>query len=103
ELVVLSARTRQELTRSMDQLAGFLRRNPKAPLPAIARTLQLGRKQFQYRISFVASHQKDLLDQLSEHRHKKQITESAVVPSSTMFVFAGDVQEGFGRYAQLYG
>lgn len=103
ELVVLSARTRQELTRSMDQLADFLRRNPKAPLPAIARTLQLGRKQFQYRISFVASHQKDLLDQLSEHRHKKQITESAVVPSSTMFVFAGDVQEGFGRYAQLYG
>ncbi|MFB0637652.1 beta-ketoacyl synthase N-terminal-like domain-containing protein [Bacillus rugosus] len=102
ELVVLSARTRQELTRSMDQLADFLRRNPEAPLPAIARTLQLGRKQFQYRISFVASHQKDLLDQLSEHRHKKQITESAVVPSSTMFVFAGDVQEGFGRYAQLY-
>ncbi|UPV79864.1 type I polyketide synthase [Bacillus rugosus] len=102
ELVVLSARTRQELTRSMDQLADFLRRNPEAPLPAIARTLQLGRKQFQYRISFVASHRKDLLDQLSEHRHKKQITESAVVPSSTMFVFAGDVQEGFGRYAQLY-
>ncbi|MBY4605685.1 acyltransferase domain-containing protein [Bacillus sp. SPARC3] len=102
ELVVLSARTRQELTRSMDQLADFLRRNPEAPLPAIARTLQLGRKQFQYRISFVASHRKDLLDQISEHRHKKQITESAVVPSSTLFVFAGDVQEGFGRYAQLY-
>ncbi|WP_434177916.1 beta-ketoacyl synthase N-terminal-like domain-containing protein [Bacillus stercoris] len=102
ELVVLSARTRQELIRSMDQLADFLRRNPEAPLPAIARTLQLGRKQFQYRISFVASHQKDLLDQLSDHRSKKQIRESAVVPSSTMFVFAGDVQEGFGRYTQLY-
>ncbi len=72
ELVVLSARTRQELTRSMDQLADFLRRNPEAPLSAIARTLQLGRKQFQYRISFVASHQKDLLDQLADHGHKKQ-------------------------------
>ncbi len=61
ELVVLSGRTRQELTRSMDQLADFLRRNPEAPAPAIARTLQLGRKQFQYRISFVASHQRIFL------------------------------------------
>lgn len=102
ELVVLSARTRQELDRSMDQMADFLRRNPEAPLPAIARTLQLGRKQFQYRISFVASHQKDLLDQLSDHRCEKRISESTAVPSSTMFVFAGDVQEGFGRYAHLY-
>ncbi|MBL3648685.1 type I polyketide synthase [Bacillus sp. RHFS10] len=102
ELVVLSARTRQELARSMDQMADFLRRNPESPLPAIARTLQLGRKQFQYRVAFVASDQKDLLDQLSDHRDEKQISESAAVSSSTMFVFAGDVQEGFDRYAELY-
>ncbi|MFJ2867945.1 SDR family NAD(P)-dependent oxidoreductase [Kitasatospora sp. NPDC087314] len=55
QVVVLSARTPEQLTASVDRLAGFLDRNPDTELADLAFTLQVGREAMAERYAVAAS------------------------------------------------
>ncbi|MGN9863925.1 beta-ketoacyl synthase N-terminal-like domain-containing protein [Bacillus swezeyi] len=102
ELAVLSARTEQELMKSMQNLKHYLQQHPEAPLSAVARTLQTGRKQFKYRISFVCSNTKELIDQLASKSLEQNIAEAIPDLKQTVFVFPGENRDGLSGYLHLY-
>ena len=59
-LFVLSARTEVELKSKASQLVTFSKNTPLLALKRVAYTLQIGRKEFEFRLAFIASSQHEL-------------------------------------------
>ncbi len=63
-IITVSARTRERLGAQIQNLRNFLAQNPDDSLPAIARTLQLGREAMDHRAALVAASRESLLEGL---------------------------------------
>ncbi|WP_274910624.1 SDR family NAD(P)-dependent oxidoreductase [Streptomyces sp. WZ-12] len=68
QVVVLSARTPEQLTASVDRLAGFLDRNPDTDLADLAFTLQIGREAMAERYALAVSSTAELRSGLAAGR-----------------------------------
>jgi acyl transferase domain-containing protein len=87
-LLVLSAKTEAALEEASARLIEFLRANPEVSIPDVAYTLQVGRRPFRHRRSFVACAAGGALKVLEEKKPGK--------------VFTGDTQNRKGSVAFLF-
>jgi amino acid adenylation domain-containing protein len=102
-LLVLSARTEEELARASGNLAGHLRRHPEAPLADVAWTLAAGRRLFAHRRTVVCSDREQALAALEGRDREGVLTvyqESTERPAA--FLFPGQGTQHVGMAAALY-
>lgn len=65
-LILLSARTAEQLKRKAEQLLQFLTQQPTTDLPSLAYTLQLGREAMSYRSGILVGSREQLLETLQQ-------------------------------------
>jgi acyl transferase domain-containing protein len=100
QLVLLSARTAQELEQRTADLAKHLRSQPDLKLADVAFTLQTGRKRFQHRRMLVCSSLEDAAAALETADHQRLRTRAAEkkdLPVAFMFSGQGSQYINMGR------
>src|SRR6185436_18152010 len=96
QLIALSAKNEAALERMTDGLGQHLREHPELALADVARTLQVGRKQFSHRRTVVVRDTADLLSVLDKRDPKRIATQvQAKAAGSMVFMFPG----GGAQYA----
>jgi len=106
--VVLSAKTPSALETMTEQLATYVNAHPNIHLADIAYTLQMGRKSFPYRRTFVVQDRVDMLDLLTTHepRPVKGFSPYSDFVSSTTgqvaFLFPGQGTQYVNMARELY-
>ena len=103
QLLIVSARTRTALEAASLQLANHLSRDARAPLPDIAYTLQVGRKQFAARKAIVCHGREDAIEALQGDSGRWVSTgqaDSAV--RRVVFLFPGQGSQYVGMGRGLY-
>ncbi|WP_158750018.1 type I polyketide synthase [Acidobacterium sp. S8] len=96
----LSARTESALTKARERLAVHLETNLAIDLAAVASTLQVGRKTFDYRFAVAANDATELTAKLREA--SKNPTTAALPDPDVVFLFPGQGQQFIGMAAGMY-
>jgi len=89
QLVTLSAKTENSLTRYFETLRTFLLEEPEIDLADMSYTFQTGRKHFPYRRSLVYGDREELLSLLASGRQKEQIVKNKESNRPIVFMFSG--------------
>ncbi|MBD2298132.1 type I polyketide synthase [Nostoc sp. FACHB-190] len=87
QLLLISAKTESALTTATQNLSQYLHINPDINLADVAYTLQVGRRDFNYRRVLVCADIQDAISQLNQSVSQHQFQES-LTPSVT-FIFPG--------------
>jgi phthiocerol/phenolphthiocerol synthesis type-I polyketide synthase E len=96
-VVPLSARTELALQHSVDRLVEHTRGHPGTALPDVARTLQVGRRQFSHRSAVTATDLVDLRQQLTSQPPSRALSRPTLA-----FVFSGQGGQYPGMAAGPY-
>jgi len=99
QLVVLSARSLSALRRVREQLADALERPDPPDLADTAYTLQVGRRHWRYRLTYVTSGARQLAERLRKPREPSAL--KAENPTLA-FMFSGQGSLDFGAAKRLY-
>ncbi|UCH95596.1 MAG: SDR family NAD(P)-dependent oxidoreductase [Candidatus Aminicenantes bacterium] len=103
QLILLSAKTESALEKAAENLAGFLKENPRVNLADMAYTLQLGRKHFPWRRKFVCSGVSEAIEILTSTEPRKIQTFAANDENKTVvFMFPGLGPQYVNMGRQLY-
>ncbi len=103
QVLPLSARTSTALSKQAEQLASHLERNPAINLADVARTLQLGRKEFEHRRVILASTVEEAVTALREpveHRVFERVQNSG--NRRVVFLFSGQGSQYAGMASEWY-
>ncbi|SFI32157.1 MULTISPECIES: type I polyketide synthase [unclassified Bacillus (in: firmicutes)] len=100
ELILISARTKNELMKLAENLRDYVHDHPEIPLSQIAHTLKIGRKYFKHRYSLVCSSTQELQEMLNINPLK--INETVKKIKNKSFILSGESQERLRSYMQLY-
>ncbi|EAA1979687.1 hypothetical protein DOV67_25415 [Salmonella enterica subsp. enterica serovar Java] len=98
QLIILSARSENALRVRRRQLADYMRRHPQIPLADVAFTLQIGRKDFDWRCARVCRNREEVIDWLDTD---DDIAEPQK-PVGVSFILPGVGQQHAGMGAELY-
>lgn len=103
QLLTLSAKNESALTRMASRLSEFLSEKPDLDLADVAYTLNKGRKDFEYRMSFALNSTQDAIDTLAD----LQKVSGAISPKvqdepSLVFMFPGGGAQYSGMGVDLY-
>jgi amino acid adenylation domain-containing protein len=106
QLIVLSARSKNALMNACQGLRDYLGLNPGVNLQDLAYTLQVGRRNFEFRTAILCTKVEALVRQLApEERSKKIVGHKANESSSMVFLFSGlggqYVNMGFDLYQHV--
>lgn len=97
QLITLSARTKTALETATQNLGRHIQLHPELSLRDVAYTLNVGRKDFEYRRMLVCTDQKDLLNVLEPLHQERVITRQAMSATpSPVFILPG-----MGGYAHM--
>ncbi len=103
QLLVVSARTASALDTASTNLAQHLKSNPEVKLADVAFSLQVGRKEFEYRRALVCCDAQDAIKAIEE-RDPRRLTSGSLAPENPpiIFMFPGQgtqyVNMGRGLY-----
>ena len=86
QLITLSAKTGTALEKMTGNLKEFLKKNPKINIADVAYTLQMGRKNFNYKRFFVCENTCDLLEKI-ENMNEKYVFSKYQKPKDQPVVF----------------
>ncbi|MDR2024968.1 MAG: acyltransferase domain-containing protein [Hungatella sp.] len=101
ELFLFSAKTEASLKDSLAQFMHYLEDNP-VPLQDAAYTLQTGRGEFDYRLSFSANNQADLQKSLAAAQKKLPVRLEPNQRKQVVFAFSGTGSQGSTIGNELY-
>jgi acyl transferase domain-containing protein len=101
-ILVCSAKTEHALAAATDRLAEHLRRVPDADIRDAAYTLQVGRKAFEYRRSFVVADRDSAITALTQMSAKPAIVDKSRGEPTVAFMFSGQGSQYAGMAAELY-
>ena len=105
QLVLLSARSQDALSRVRENLVTHLQNNPHIDLADVAFTLQLGRKGFNHRMAVVCRSREDAIETLADvdpQRIKVQSHNDDVEEKSIVFMFSGQGAQYVNMGRDLY-
>jgi polyketide synthase PksN len=74
-LIVLSARTFEQLKQQVEQLLGYCEREPQADFGNMSHTLLLGRKHFNHRLACVGRSQQEMITHLNKWLEKGKVSQ----------------------------
>ncbi|MBN1481969.1 SDR family NAD(P)-dependent oxidoreductase [candidate division KSB1 bacterium] len=105
QLLLLSARSQQALSKARENFVVFLENNPEVNLADVAFTLQLGRKSFPHRMAVVCQSRQDAIAVLGSvdpervlvYSHPEDIEEKSIV-----FMFSGQGAQYVNMGRDLY-
>lgn len=102
-LILLSAHSENALKNNIDSLRNHLQANPETAINDLAYTLQIGRKQFDYKRAITCKSVHELLEELSSESTYNKITHHVGNESSSMvFVFSGHSGQYVDMGLELY-
>ncbi len=96
----ISARTPTALAKAREQLAAYVESDPAIDLSAIASTLQMGRRAFEYRSAVLAKDAAELQARLRQPG--KAVLPDPAAARELVFLFPGQGQQFIGMAAGLY-
>ncbi|MBZ8179854.1 type I polyketide synthase [Oscillatoria salina] len=101
QLLILSAKTRSALDTATENLAAYLQQNPQLNLADVAYTLQMGRREFEYRRVVVG---KDIEDATASLRDPQRFLTSQAETSEipVVFLFTGLGTQYVNMAKELY-
>ena len=103
QVLVLSAKSETALEEATNRLAAHLRANPEISIPDTAYTLQVGRRAFRHRRSFVACSVEGVLKILDEKKSGKIFTaDTQNRKGSVAFLFPGQGAQQVDMGRELY-
>ncbi|MEM9271685.1 MAG: SDR family NAD(P)-dependent oxidoreductase [Cyanobacteria bacterium P01_F01_bin.143] len=103
QILILSAKTESALETATDNLVTHLNNHPELDLADVAYTLQIGRKEFDYRRIIVGKDIKDVAIALQSREPQKVITGlSQTEHSSLVFMFPGQGSQYVNMGQELY-
>lgn len=102
-LLVLSARSEAALAAQSERLAAFLESHPDALLEDVAYTLQVGRREFDYRRSVVANDQASAIARLRAPVPPGESKKPKTSRPALVFMFPGQGTQYPGMARELYG
>lgn len=104
QLFVLSARTKNGLNKTIQEMSSYLEENPEVDLNQVAYALQMGRKPFAYRKMLIASSIEELRQGL-EQKNRKVISASGTAEKekvNLVFLFTGQGCQYVQAARELY-
>lgn len=103
QLLVISAKTESALEKATDNLVEHLNKHPELDLGDVAYTLQMGRKEFNYRRMVVGKDINDVAIALQNRQPQKVLTHHAQQQSyTTIFMFPGQGSQYVNMGKELY-
>jgi acyl transferase domain-containing protein/acyl carrier protein len=103
QLLVISAKTESALEKATDNLVEHLNQHPELDLGDVAYTLQMGRKEFNYRRMVVGKDIKDVAHALQNRQPQKVLTHHTQQERyTTIFMFPGQGSQYVNMGKELY-
>jgi acyl transferase domain-containing protein/acyl carrier protein/phospholipid N-methyltransferase len=103
QLLVISAKTESALETATDNLAQYLDKHPELNLADVAYTLQVGRKEFNYRRMLACQTLEDAVQALKSRDPKKVLTQSCQSSHRpVVFMFPGQGSQYVNMGLELY-
>ena len=103
QLLLLSARTESALAAQTGRLLAHLESAPDLPLPDVAYTLAVGRRQLEHRRALVCRDRADAIEVLQGGDAKRPLTSARETGAPQLaFLFSGQGSQHVGMFADLY-
>lgn len=88
QLIILSAKSNTALETASTNLAAYLEQNPNLNIADVAYTLQVGRRNFEYRRMCVCQNLEDAITLLKNPQHQRNLTKYIESHRSVVFMFS---------------